>query len=151
MPVVSLQTAASRRLAVVRRSVRLGAVASAWRPALDQVWVFLRSRPSLRTGCNVFLYYHPSHRDEPMNVDFGVEVLDPFEGDGEVFATETPSGEVAVALHVGPYSRLNETHDAVHAWASANQREFAGRSWEIYGHWQDDETKLETNVVYLLN
>ena len=85
-----------------------------------------------------------------MNVDFGVEVTNTFDGAGEVFATETPSGEVALALHIGPYARLDETHSAVHSWALANKREFAGQSWEIYGDWTDDETRLETTLVYLL-
>jgi len=39
---------------------------------------------------------------------------------------------------------------AVHSWALANKREFAGQSWEIYGDWTDDETRLETTLVYLL-
>jgi hypothetical protein len=42
------------------------------------------------------------------------------------------AGEVAV--HVGPYDRMKETHDAIHAWRAANHRAFAGlvgRSGEI--------------------
>jgi hypothetical protein len=45
---------------------------------------------------------------------------------------------------------LKETHDAIHAWATAHQRQFAGQSWEIYGDWSDDPSKLETTVAYLL-
>jgi effector-binding domain-containing protein len=126
-------------------------VARAWRPALDQVWQFLRGHPGLRTdGHNVFLYHHPARRDLPMDVDFGVEVTRPFETSSEVHATETPGGEVATAVHVGPYDRLGETHAAIHEWASRNQRTFAGRSWEIYGDWNDDADRLETTVLYLL-
>ena len=39
-----------------------------------------------------------------------------FEPEGEVRAVETPAGEAAVAVHVGPYDRMKETHDAIHAW-----------------------------------
>jgi effector-binding domain-containing protein len=85
-----------------------------------------------------------------MNVDFGVEVIQGFEPSGEVYATETPAGEVATAVHIGAYDRLSETHDAIHSWAGAHQRVFAGQSWEIYGDWSDDLSKLETNVMYLL-
>jgi hypothetical protein len=38
----------------------------------------------------------------------------------------------------------------LHAWAAANRRAFAGQSWEIYGDWHDDVTKVETDIVYLL-
>lgn len=149
--VVSVQRVAPRMLAAVRREVTIGGVASAWRPALDQVWEFLRTQPGLHAGGhNVFLYHHPSHRTAPMPVDFGVEVTRSFEAAGEVRATQTLSGEVALATHVGPYGRLKETHDAIHAWAARNRRSIAGNSWEIYGDWSDDESKLETTVVYLL-
>ena len=149
--VVSVQKVTPRTLAAVRREVTIGGVANAWRPALDQVWEFLRTQPGLHAGGhNVFLYHHPSHRNAPMPVDFGVEVTRSFEAAGEVRATQTPSGEVALATHVGPYSRLKETHDAVHAWAAHNRRSIGGNSWEIYGDWTEDESKLETTVVYLL-
>ena len=139
------------KLAAVRRRVAIGGVGTAWRPALDQVWEFLRTQPGLRTdGHNVFLYHHPTHLALPMDVDFGVEVTRAFESAGEVFATDTPAGMVALAVHVGAYDRMKETHDAIHAWREASNRAFAGTSWEIYGDWSDDPSKLETTIMYLL-
>ena len=85
-----------------------------------------------------------------MDVDFGVEVTRSFEASGAVRATETPAGRAATAVHVGPYDGLKETHDAIHAWAEAHRQRFAGRSWEIYGDWSEDPSKLETTVAYLL-
>src|SRR5262244_3935061 len=109
---VSIQVVPARMLAAVRRQVRIGEVSTAWRPALDQVWQFLRQRPDLRTdGHNIFLYHHPASRDLPMEVDFGVEVVRSFESQGEVVLAHTPSGRVATALHVGPYEQLRATHD----------------------------------------
>jgi hypothetical protein len=93
--VVSIQSVPARKLAAVRRRVAIGAVGSAWRPALGQVWKFLGKQPGLRTdGHNIFLYHHPTDRDAPMNVDFGVEVTRALDRSGEVYATETPAGEV---------------------------------------------------------
>jgi hypothetical protein len=148
---IVVETAGLRILAAVHRSVALGAIGGVWRPALDEVWKSLRGQPGLRTdGHNIFLYHHPARRDERMKVDFGVEVTRRFVQSGEVFATETPAGEAATAVHIGPYDRLGDTHNAIHAWAAANSREFAGKSWEIYGDWNDDPNKLETTVAYLL-
>jgi hypothetical protein len=45
---------------------------------------------------------------------------------------------------------MKETHDAIHARREANNRAFAGKSWEIYGNWSDDPSKLETTIMYLL-
>ena len=150
-PAVCVQGVPTRKLAAVRRQVRLGAVGSVWGAALDLVWAYLRTNPGLRTdGHNVFLYHHPEHRDALMDVDFGVEVTRSFERSGEVHETDTPAGGAAVATHAGAYERLSETHDAVHAWATTNRRKFAGFSMEIYGDWSDDPRKLETTVIYFL-
>src|SRR4051794_1631768 len=71
-PSVTVETVPARKLAAVRRRVTIGAVGTAWKPALDQVWAFLRAHPGLRTdGHNVFVYHPPARRDDPMDVDFG--------------------------------------------------------------------------------
>ena|SRR6185436_8272951 len=148
---VRVEVVQPRKLAAVRRQVAMGAVASAWRPALDQVWAFLRSQPGLRTdGHNIFLYHHPARPGDPMDVDFGVEVTRGFSPAGEVYETDTPSGEAAMAVHRGAYDQLRAAHQAIHEWAQTHGRVFAGRSWEIYGDWSDDPSKLETIVAYLL-
>jgi len=148
---VSLQTLHSRKLAAVRREVAPGAVGSAWRPALDKVWEFIRRTPGLWTdGDNIFVYHHPAQAGAPILCDFGVEVTSTFEIAGEVYATETQGGEAAVAVHRGPYHRIYEAHDAIGIWIAANRRESAGHSWEIYGDPAPDPAATETTVVYLL-
>jgi DNA gyrase inhibitor GyrI len=148
---VNLQTVHPRKLAAVRCEVAPGAVGSAWRPALDKVWEFIRGQPGLRSdGHNIFLYHHPAQIGAPVPCDFGVEVTRTFETAGEVCATETPGGEAAIAVHRGPYNRVNEAHDAIRKWMAANRRESAGHSWEIYGDPTPDPADTETAVVYLL-
>ena len=148
---VDLQTVHPRKLAAVRREVVPGAISSAWGPALGKVWEFIRSQPGLRTdGHNIFLYHHSVQPGGSILCDFGVEVTRTFETAGEVYATETPGGEAAVAVHRGPYNCMNEAHEAIGRWMTANQRESAGHSWEIYGDPTPDPADTETTVVYLL-
>jgi hypothetical protein len=131
MPVtVNVQIVRPRKLAAVRREVAPGAVGLAWGSALGKVWEFVRGQPGLRTdGHNIFLYRYTAQPDAPILCDFGVEVTRTFETAGEVFATETPAGEAAVAVHRGPYNRMNEAHEAIEKWMAANRRESAEQSY----------------------
>jgi effector-binding domain-containing protein len=151
MPPVTLQIVQPRLLAAVRREVAPGGVGAAWGPALGKVWEFVRSQPGLRTdGHNVFLYHHPQQPGGLIHCDFGVQVTRGFERAGEVYATETPSGEAAVAVHRGPYDHMKEAYDAIEGWIAANARESAGHSWEIYGDPTPDPADTETTIVHLL-
>jgi effector-binding domain-containing protein len=147
---VVVETAQAELVAAVRAKVPIGGIARAWKPALDQVWAFLKENGGLRPGHNLFLYHHAERRNEAMNIDFGVQVARPFERQGDVQCIATPSGEVARTVHVGPYDRLGVAHDALHAWCAANNRKIAQASWEIYGDWSNDPALLETTIKYLL-
>jgi effector-binding domain-containing protein len=152
MPVsVNIEPVHPRKLAAVRREVAADAVGAAWGPAVGKVWEFIRSQPGLWVdGHNIFVYHHPDQPAMPIVCDFGVEVTRTFETTGEVYATETPGGEAAVAVHRGPYHRLNEAYTAIEQWMAANRRESAGHSWEIYGDPTPDPADTETTVVHLL-
>jgi effector-binding domain-containing protein len=146
------KTVSAQPLAAVRRRVRIGEVGTAWKPALDLVWDFLRRHQGLRTdGHNCFVYHHPARGEAVMVVEFGVQVVQPFQDAGEIVCAETPAGEVVMTTHVGSYAKLAAAHQAINSWCKETGHTLGGCSWEIYGDWTDDETKLETQVVYLLS
>jgi effector-binding domain-containing protein len=124
-----------RNLAAVRREVAPGAVGSALGPAVDKVWDFIRSQSGLwADGHNVFLYHHPIQPGAPILCDFGVEITRTFEPADEVYATETPGGEAAVAVYRGPYSGLGEAYEAIDGWMWRTAESLPGtrgRSTEI--------------------
>jgi effector-binding domain-containing protein len=149
---VVTRTVGAQPIAAVRRRVLIGDVGRAWKSALDLVWEFLRRHEGLRTDShNCFLYHHAAKGEAAMDIAFGVQVIRPFEGEGEVICTETPAGEVAMTTHIGSYAGIAAAHNAVNSWRATSGRAFGGSSWEIYGDWTDDEAKLETQVVYLLS
>ncbi len=149
---VGLQAVSSRTLAAVRCTVPPGEVGSAWGPALGQVWDFLRGRPELWTGGhNIFVYHHPKEAGAPLLCDFGVEVAGTFEDAGEVFATETPTGEAVVAVYRGPYDRLHEAYEAIDTWMTTQARGSAGHSWEIYADPTPNPADTVTTVLHLLS
>jgi len=146
---VQLQTLPSRILAAVRRRVAIKDVPTAFKPALDSVWTFLGKHRDLRTdGHNIFLYHHEG--PAIVTVDFGVEVVRPFDGEGDVACMTTPVGQAAVVVHRGPYAKLPAAHEALRQWCAAKGRTIGAHSLEIYGDWYDDPDKLETTIEYLL-
>jgi effector-binding domain-containing protein len=90
------------------------------------------------------------YKDDRPDVEVGVLVSGWFQSEGRVAASELPGGEVATAVHRGDYSQLHVTHDAVRNHALDRGRELAGPRWEIYGHWREDPSELETEVFWLL-
>jgi effector-binding domain-containing protein len=142
---VLIQRVASQTTAVVRRRARGSELATVVPQACGEVWQFVRSAQVPHPGRHLALYLGCDG-----DIEVGVEVAGPFEGDGQVFRSCTPAGRVATAAHLGPYSRLGETHAAIQKWCADHGHRLTGISWELYGHWTDDVTQLRTDVFYLL-
>jgi effector-binding domain-containing protein len=112
------------------------------------VWNQVRAQQA-KGGRHVALYW-----DSSIRLEVGVELDGPFIEQADVVLSATPAGDVATTTHFGPYGNLASAHDAVHRWVRDNQRQLAGPSWEIYGHWlpewNSDPSKIRTDVFYLL-
>jgi len=148
---VEVRTVGPVPLAAVRRRVPPGGVAVAWGPALDLVWSFIRGQDGLWSGGhNVFVYRQSVRRDDLMTVDFGVEVVRSFIGDGVVMPVEIPAGRVVSTRHVGPIEDLGNAHAALQAWLVAHGETATGVSWETYGDWGPDPVSWEVTLTYLL-
>ena len=98
-------------------------------------------------GLQVAIYYPLP--DGP-RIEAGVLVPAPFEDHDSVFCSATPAGLAAVTSYVGPYRGIPPVHCAIQNWARANGHQLAGPNWEIYAHWNEDESKLRTDIYYLL-
>lgn len=150
MPQVALETVTSQLLAAVKDRVQIKDIPTAWEPALYQVKAFLAERPDLGgDGRQVFLYHHPTQRDQPMEIAFGIEVPKTFDNAGAVKCVSTPEGQVAVATHLGQLNGLPQTHMAIHQWCAANGHGIGGYSWETY-EWGEGPDPVKTIVRYSL-
>ena len=144
---ITVETTSPRILAAVNRRVRPGGVVTAFGPALDKVWAFLRNNPGLRSdGHNVFYYNHAGANADGMDVHFGVEVTRRFGPSAQVGCVETPSSRAALTVHRGAYSGLGAAHEALRF--SENGEGMGAWSMEIYGDWDVDESKVETTILY---
>ena len=147
---VSLQIAGPRSIAAVHARLPAGTVSASFRRYLDQVYAAAKAGAVHLDGQNVFVYRDATDGSTDVEVAFGVGVTAPFAPIGAVVPTSLPVGEVATATHWGNYAELGAAHRAIIDWCRAHERGIAGPRWEIYGHWTDDESRLRTDVLYLL-
>lgn len=147
---VSIEQAARRTIAAVRAQLPAGAVPREFGRYLDQVYAAARSGAVKLDGQNIFVYRDAPAGPAEVDVEFGVGVTAPFAAAGAVEPTSLPVGEVATTAHRGSYAKLGAAHHAVIDWCREHGRRRAGPRWEVYGHWTEDESRLRTDVYYLL-
>ena len=138
-------------LAVVRRGAPRNQLSKVVPECCGVVWNAIKAE-GVQGGRHVALYLGAA--DGLIQLEIGAEVSAPFPGHGEVVASATPPGEVAMATHLGAYGSLSRTHDAIKSACSSLNRALDGRNWEVYGHWlpewNSDPSQIRTDVFYLL-
>lgn len=140
-----------RPIAAIGQTTTWEEFPSVWRQLLDEVYRFVGGRTHLATGDGAELWQNVMlYKDDRPDVEVGILVSGSFESEGRVIAYELPGGEVASAIQRGDYARAGVTHEAVREQVAAHGRAPAGPRWEIYGHWREDPSELETEVFWLL-
>ena len=147
---VTVHRTTPRTIAAVRARLPLGTVSSSFGRYLDQVYAAGKTGAVQLDGQNIFLYECSAESAPDADVAFGVGVKAPFSTSGAVEPVPLPAGEVATTTHFGNYAKLGAAHDAVTRWCREHDRRLTGTSWEVYGHWTEDESQLRTDVFYLL-
>jgi effector-binding domain-containing protein len=137
-----------RTIASVRRRATIPQLPAVVPPACGEVWDYIRAAGIEHPGRNLAVYR--DGEEGQLDVEVGVEVAGPFTGDGTVSCSATPAGTVATTVHLGPYDRLGEAHEAIVRWCRDHHHDPAGPNWELYGHWDDDPEKLRTDIFYLI-
>ncbi len=111
------------------------------RELLDPVWAAIRSQKITHKGINWVVY------DEKDHVFSGVEadIEDPaqFGLERRIIRFE----RYAVWKHIGPYDRLAEAYAGMKREMASRQLHGGRPFIEKYGHWTDDASKLETDLL----
>ncbi len=111
---------------------------------MDKMWQTVKAKELKNKGINIWVY-------EPNdNVFAGIELYDPPSHNTGLEHKVVELPRYAHCKHVGPYSLIKQ--------AGQNMRdELKTRGFdtilpyiEIYGHWINDETKLETELLMCL-
>lgn len=148
---VSVVTVEPRPTVVIAQTTSWAEFPRLWSRLLDEVHAFVRASPGFAAlhgpdvWQNVMLY-----KDDRPAVEVGVLAPRAFTPEGRVIASQLPAGSAVTAVHHGDYASLGDTHDAVIAYAEAHGLARAGPRWEIYGHWRENSSELETEIYWLL-
>jgi effector-binding domain-containing protein len=89
---------------------------------------------------------------ERVDVEVGIPVSAPVSNlstfddaqPGELFASELPGGQAAIAIHRGAYDQLSGTYDALHDWIHEHGRDEGPGPWESY---VDDPSEVPMDQV----
>ncbi len=144
-PEVEIIEVRAQPIAVIALRARQGELSRVVPAGCGEVWNYFHASGFKGGGRNIAVYL-----DGKINLEVGAEVTLPFAGNERIRLSSTPAGVAAHAVHLGPYDRLHEAHEAILSWCRTRDRSSAAPSWEVYGHWTDDVTKLRTDVYYLV-
>ena len=111
---------------------------------MDRMWKVVKANALKNKGLNIWVY-------EPGEKVFaGVELEDPSNSDTGLEKKLVVLARYAYYKHIGPYGLLKQMGDNMR-----NELRKMGLNpglpyVEIYGHWTNDESKLETELLMVL-
>jgi predicted transcriptional regulator YdeE len=111
---------------------------------LDMVWKEVREKELSHTGINHVVY------DTDHIIFAGIELTSPPKGDSLLEKRDVVFQKYAYCKHIGPYSELDKAYKSIQATIEAQGEHHEAPTLEIYGHWNEDESKLETEILYNL-
>jgi effector-binding domain-containing protein len=131
-------------LALHAAEVPRGQVPARIRAMYDVAYAWLRQSGLRQAGHNYAIY--DECRPDRLRVRVGFPMAERFADTAELRCVEFAPGRAACAVHVGPYGRMGETYALLEAWCASQGLARSGVSWEVYGDWTEDATKLETSI-----
>lgn len=111
---------------------------------LDKVWKEVRNNGLSHKGINHVVY-------ESGHIMFaGIELVSPPNEDSLLEKKEVILEKYAYYKHIGPYRELDNTYKSIRSTVEALGEHHELPLLEVYGHWNEDESKLETEIFYNL-
>jgi len=109
-------------------------------------YAWLKTAPVRQVGHNYAIYERGAQKQ--LLVRAGFPVSGAFAETQSVKCFTLEAGEAAHAVHIGPYSELHRTYARLDAWCKQQRVALSGQSWELYGDWHEDPSKVETGIYY---
>jgi len=108
---------------------------------MDKMWQAVKSNGLENKGKNIWVY-------EPDDKVFaGVEVDDTPQQDTGMEQKNIHLSRYAYYKHIGPYQLIKQSGENMTSELKNRGFEIISPYIEIYGHWTNDESKLETELI----
>lgn len=113
-------------------------------PLMDAMWKEVKSKGIKNKGINYWVYEKDDmlftgvelDQDPPPDINMDLKVIS--------------LSKYACWKHIGSYNKLKDAYSAMHSELEKRNMKFYYPFLEIYGHWTNDETKLETEILFAL-
>ena len=113
-------------------------------PLMDRMWAILNQHKVGHKGVNHWVYL------ENRTIFVGVELETGALPPPELRRYELRIPKYATYEHRGPYHQLKQVNDRMKKEITDRGLVFRTPCVEIYGHWEEDETKLRTRLIWRL-
>ncbi|MFB9841758.1 GyrI-like domain-containing protein [Mucilaginibacter ginsenosidivorans] len=111
---------------------------------MNKMWETIRTKNLKHKGMNVWVY-GPNEE-----VFAGVEFDPAMQENTGLEVKQISLSKYAYYKHIGPYSGLAYAYAKMRAYLAENNLKAVSPGLEIYGHWSQDESKLETEILMCL-
>ena len=111
---------------------------------MERMWQTVKSNNLKNKGLNIWVY------EQDQNVFAGVELIDIPNQDTGLEQKRITLPRYAYYKHIGPYNLIKQAGENMTDDLKRKGFETILPYVEIYGHWTNDETKLETELLMSL-
>ncbi len=111
---------------------------------MGEMWGKIKQHHLKHKGINVWVY------EAGESLFTGVELSEVPQGDIGLELKEINLTKYAYYKHIGSYSKFPEVYAAINEAISRQQLGDCYPWLEVYGHWTEDESKLETEIFICL-
>jgi len=111
---------------------------------MNKMWDTVKSNRLPNKGINVWVYGAGD------TMFAGVELTETPGNDHGLEKMQIKLIKYARYKHIGPYSRLSDAYKLMRSFLLENNFKTSFPFLEIYGHWDADESKLETEIIMSL-
>jgi effector-binding domain-containing protein len=111
---------------------------------MDRMWQIVKEKKINNKGQNVWIYEHGE------KVFAGVELSEALEQETGLEQKNISLVKYAYYKHIGPYRLIKQSGQDMIEELKNRGLEIAEPYIEIYGHWSNDESKLETELLMAL-